>query len=80
MSKFMDTIKKLFSTPRPEQPAPKKGQVWAMLDDVVDRYCTPIVATVSDVVGDTGHYSTNYCKGSQSTVAKFKESFTYQSN
>lgn len=78
--KFLNVIKKIFSTPVPEQPAPKKGQVWAMLDDVVDRYCTPIVATVTDVVGDVVYYSTNYCKGSQSTVLKFKNSFTYQSN
>jgi len=78
--KFINAIKKIFSTPVPEQPAPKKGQVWAMLDDVVDRYCTPIVATVTDVVGDVVHYSTNYCKGSESTVSEFKGSFTYQSN
>lgn len=78
--KFINAIKKIFSTPLPEQPAPKKGQVWAMLDDVVDRYCTPIVATVTDVVGDVVHYSTNYCKGSESTVSEFKGSFTYQSN
>jgi hypothetical protein len=78
--KFINAIKKIFSTPVPEQPAPKKGQVWAMLDDVVDRYCTPIVATVTDVVGDVVHYSTNYCKASESTVSKFKDSFTYQSN
>jgi hypothetical protein len=78
--KFLNVIKKIFSTPVPEQPAPKKGQVWAMLDDVVDRYCTPIVATVTDVVGDVVYYSTNYRKGSQSTVSKFKDSFTYQSN
>ena len=78
--KFINAIKKMFCTPVPEQPAPKKGQVWAMLDDVVDRYCTPIVATVTDVVGDVVHYSTNYCKGSESTVSEFKNSFTYQSN
>lgn len=78
--KFINVLKKKFSTPVPEQPAPKKGQVWAMLDDVVDRYCTPTVATVTDVVGDVVHYSTNYRKGSHSTVSEFKASFTYQSN
>lgn len=78
--KFINVLKKIFSTPVPEQPAPKKGQVWAMLDDVVDRHCTPIVATVTDVVGDIVHHSNNYGKSSQSTVSKFKGSFTYQSN
>lgn len=78
--KFINIIKKIFSTPVAEQPAPSKGQVWAMLDDVVDRHCTPIVATVTAVVGDVVHYSTNYRKGSNSTVSVFKDSFTYQSN
>lgn len=78
--KLIDSLKKIFSSPVPEQPAPRKGQVWAMLDDVVDRHCTPIVATVSDVVGDIVHYSNNYGKSSQSTVSEFKGSFIYQSN
>jgi len=77
---FLKAFKKMFSTPVPEQPAPQKGQVWAMLDEVVDRHCTPIVATVSDVAGDIVHYSINYGKSSQSTVSAFKDSFTYQSN
>lgn len=43
----------------------KEGQVWSMLDDVVDRYCEPIFITIEEV-----HLNGSFFNGNSSYGAK----------
>ena len=61
----------------------KPNQTWALPHDpIVDKYCTPVVATVMVVntKNKTLSYKTNYSNGecTQCSIEKFKSEFELQ--
>jgi hypothetical protein len=53
-----------------------KGDIWLMPDDFVDKYCTPIIFTVDNVVNDTVTYRSNYSEDIKTmSVSEFTISY-----
>jgi hypothetical protein len=64
------------------KPDPVTGQLWLSPDDVVDRYCTPVVLTVVEVEEGVVYYKCNYRDDYifEDTVENFKSKYVSQSS
>lgn len=62
-----------------EFPETEEWQIWLLVDDIVDRYCTPIIILVTDVSDDIVSYETNYSNTvKEKNINTFKEQYTFQ--
>lgn len=81
---ILEIIKKTFRVnqkpQKPQKPLimPEANQIWLYPDDLIDRYCTPIILSVVKVADGTVFYVSNFSKKiSEKKIEDFQKEYTF---